>query len=290
MFLNKNAKTEKSPEGITIFGLELLPHRMAFLLLSDKEERETRLMQAKGIAMRWNREIIEREGPGFHANFAIPLLRYIDELHKGDRYSWRLLERHNACPGASEACKASCLAFSGFGTMPGTIAKRLARTLAFIASPSLFIRELHREIEKEAKKASKKGETLGIRLNVFSDHVWEKIAPDLFNIEGVQFYDYTKLRPSVRKDRPSNYYLTQSWTDTDTEERLSERLSAGNLAVPFLTGKNGRFPEYYRGLPVIDGDSHDYRPADPAGVIVGLRVKGKAGSRPTENAFGEPIA
>jgi hypothetical protein len=27
---------------------------------------------------------------------------------------------------------------------------------------------------------------------------------------------------------------------------------------------------------VIDGDEHDYRPADDKGVIVGLRAKGKA--------------
>ena len=51
------------------------------------------------------------------------------------------------------------------------------------------------------------------------------------------------------------------------------RSSAGLSSVVF----RDELPQIHSNRPVIDGDEHDYRPADPEGVIVGLKVKGKSG-------------
>lgn len=290
MLLNQNAKTEKSGADTLILGLELLPHRLPFIILSDK--RENGGLPGILSAMVRTGDSWGLSGKPTEKELGKALSAFARKLASGDETAWKRLEAYSACPGSSQACRDSCLVFSGFGTLPTTIQKRLARSLAFIADERLFCKALKREICDRQIKAEKKGLQLAVRLNVFSDHRWEKIDPSIFESGSgkVIFYDYTKLRPSARKERPSNYYLTQSWTDTDTEERLSERLSAGNLAVPFFTGKEGNLPSHYMGRPVIDGDISDDRFRDPSGSIVGLRVKGKAGSRPLSGEFGVSLS
>ncbi len=46
-----------------------------------------------------------------------------------------------------------------------------------------------------------------------------------------------------------------------------------NVAAIFDTKKGKALPVTFNGVPVIDGDLTDYRPADDKGVIVGLRWK-----------------
>ena len=291
--LNQNAKTEKGGALTLILGLELLPHRLPSILLRGASSADLGavLDRVRKIADRWGAPATPRSGAVRRAAVpvGIALRDFADRLASNDHAAWSAVDAYSACPGSSEACRASCLVFSGFGTMPDTEAARLARTLAFLADRGAFLELLRAEIETAATASKRKGERLAVRLNVFSDHRWERIAPDLFTVPGVVFYDYTKLRPASRADRPAHYFLTQSWTDTDSAERLAERLAAGNLAVPFLIGKRGKLPTTWMGRPVINGDETDARFDDPAGVIVGLAVKGKAGSRPTDGPFGVAV-
>jgi hypothetical protein len=92
----------------------------------------------------------------------------------------------------------------------------------------------------------------------------------------VQFNDYTKS--ILRAERfaagklPPNVYITFSRSETTPDSEVRRLVKAGvNVAVVFLT-----VPETYLGLPVIDGDKHDWRFLDPKHVIVGLKAKGKA--------------
>lgn len=290
--LNINAKTAKSAPGYVIQGLELLPHRMPLQIMRDAPAATFERLER--IAARWAAPAGPRAGRARRALVSLGdrLKAFLDDLRSEDtdrsQGAWRALERYSACPASSEACRASCLVFSGFGSMPDVEALRLARSLAMVASLPSFLAALKASILDARDAARAKGERLAVRLNVFSDFRWERIDLGLF-IGGVTFYDYTKHRPAARTGRPVYYHLTQSWTDTDTEARLDERLAAGNLAVPFLVGKGGSLPTSWRGLPVVDGDETDARFLDPAGVVVGLAVKGKAGSRPTEGVFGVSV-
>ena len=64
-------------------------------------------------------------------------------------------------------------------------------------------------------------------------------------------------------------------------DTLNAVLQGFNVAVVF----ENKLPEFFelagRRLSVIDGDEHDYRPADPKGVVVGLKVKGVKGKADT---------
>jgi hypothetical protein len=66
------------------------------------------------------------------------------------------------------------------------------------------------------------------------------------------------------------------------------------VAVVFATAKRDALPATWRApwgdnLRVIDGDAHEMRFTDPAGVIVGLRAKGRlVGERGTRHGFLQP--
>jgi hypothetical protein len=87
------------------------------------------------------------------------------------------------------------------------------------------------------------------------------------------FYDYSKYPPTQRKDLPENYHLTHSYSEKKEAEewRKGWEQRGVNSAVVF-----SELPAEWRGSPVINGDESDLRFNDPTGVIVGLKVKGKA--------------
>lgn len=97
---------------------------------------------------------------------------------------------------------------------------------------------------------------------------WETII-GLFS--DIQFYDYTKI---PGREPPANYHLTFSESEINAEHVRQEISRGRNIASVF---PRKSVPATHLGLPVIDGDEHDYRPADPKGVVVGLKVKGAPG-------------
>lgn len=186
----------------------------------------------------------------------------------------------NTCPWASAGCAAACLGHtSGRLTMNSSQNAQMWKTLLFRWSRALFVGMLTDEIDAHARKAERKGLHCSVRLNGSSDIPWERVAPELFTaFPNVQFYDYTKspLRANQYASHsgrwPSNYHLTFSRSEDTPDSTIDLLVENGcNVAVVFRTEPYGG---EWRGIRVIDGDTSDYRAADPRGVIVGLSVKG----------------
>ncbi len=199
------------------------------------------------------------------------------------------LSGFEVCPMRSEGCTAACLHTAGNPAyMKNKNESRIKRTKAFFAHREAFMNLLVLEIAKMLKSANDQNLDLAIRLNGTSDIRWESVRFKLWDwVSGradrhvaanhqpvtilelfpdIQFYDYTKIHN--RKNVPSNYHLTFSLNETNREFATKQDR---NIAVVF----KGKLPDEYLGRPVIDGDEHDYRPNDPRGVVVGLKVKGK---------------
>lgn len=196
------------------------------------------------------------------------------------------LSGFEVCPMRSAGCTAACLHTAGNPAyMKNKNEARIKRTKAFFAHREAFMNLLVLEIAKMLKSADDQNLDLAIRLNGTSDIRWESIKFKMYDwvqeradrfssekltifqiFQEIQFYDYTKIHN--RKNIPNNYYLTFSMNETNREFATKQDR---NIAVVFA----GKLPETYLGRPVIDGDETDYRPSDPDGVVVGLKVKGK---------------
>ena len=207
----------------------------------------------------------------------------------------------SVCAYAGE-CAALCLDGAGNPAYEsGKARARRNRTALWFNARATFLTLLTAEIAAHVAAARTARMRCAVRLNATSDILWERypvsiprdLADYLRSRHGarvragdhacimdvfprVQFYDYTKVPVRYRLARlPRNYHLTYSY-DPQNLQHVADAIEAGwNVAVPF----QGRtLPDAYRlagaRLPVIDGDMHDYRPADPRGpVIVGLRFK-----------------
>jgi len=179
----------------------------------------------------------------------------------------------NVCPMAEQAgCVDGCLNSAGMGKFSNVQKARIAKTAWFNLDPVGFVDALKRDIERFSSWAIRKGLTPTIRLNGTSDIRWERHGvPQAF--PELQFYDYTKLHN--RKGLPENYSLTWSYSQASKaySDRLGDVIKSGINAAALFRGK---LPATFEGVPTIDGDKHDLRFLDPAGVIVGLKAKGKA--------------
>jgi hypothetical protein len=185
----------------------------------------------------------------------------------------------NTCAASTPACRELCLNTAG---NPATLATKLRartnRTRALYAHRAAYIDALIAEIGTHVATC-RASETLpAIRLNGTSDIAWHRIAPKIFAVfPDVQFYDYTKVYKRLFEKLPNNYRLTYSYAEHNTPADARALVNKGlNVAVVFaLTPKSPMIDEWH-GMTVIDGDVSDYRAADPRGVIVGLRAKGRA--------------
>jgi len=179
--------------------------------------------------------------------------------------SWASL--FNTCSRATLGCGTNCLNESGHGQLhmmhDGTHAvhvARVIRTLIWFRYRDQFKAKFQRELDSQRVKAYRLGATPVVRPNGTSDLRFESLWPELFNENpDFVFYDYTK---DSRRDvsHISNYSLCYSVSESTT----------GRLK------RNDSKPESYMGRPAIDGDSHDLRFLDKAGVFVILFAKGHA--------------
>jgi len=193
---------------------------------------------------------------------------------------------YEVCPQRSSGCTIACLHTAGNPLFKlGKFKARLAKTKAYFEQRNAFVALIAFNIESLAIKAQRLGMQSGVRLNATSDIAWERVGltvndkpykslMDAFS--DVEFYDYTKttkraLAWSKGHHWPKNYHITFSKAE-DNDKAVSEVLAAGgNVAAVFA-----KVPSEYLGVPVIDGDAHDFRPLDPRGCIVGLKAKGDA--------------
>lgn len=176
---------------------------------------------------------------------------------------------YNACDESTPCCREGCVAFAGKGTVPMVQWARIVKTRFVATYPTAAMSML----AYETRKAVAKHGEIAERLNTFSDAPWEELCPDLFTIDNTWFYDYTKKHRRRSTDR---YHLTFSRSEHTTDRQVVEMVEAGrNVAVVFDTRKGRALPDEFLGFEVIDGDKSDARFLDPAGVIVGLRAKGR---------------
>ena len=195
------------------------------------------------------------------------------------------LSGYNVCIKASAGCKAACLNTAGRGAMTSVQAARIAKTRLFIEDRAQFMTRLHSDILTAIKSARRANMIPAARLNLTSDLSWESIriwkdtgdkTTLMTAFSDVQFYDYTadasRMMRWLAGDMPANYHLTFSRKE-NTPDILVDSIvkSGGNVAAVF-----DKLPTTWRGHKVIDGDENDLRFLDPAGVIVGLKAKGKA--------------
>jgi hypothetical protein len=185
----------------------------------------------------------------------------------------------NLCPMASKGCAAACLFTAGRGKFSNVQSSRINKTNYFIYNKELFINQLAKEIIRETAKAEKKKEKIAFRLNGTSDQDFIYLLKKYANldIKDLQpfavFYDYTKILGKVKKykDHP-NYFLTFSRAEDNESAAISALNDGANVSIVF----NGALPNYWRGFPVIDGDTSDLVMIYNKNVVLGLRAKGEA--------------
>ena len=202
----------------------------------------------------------------------------MDEKFAALREAYGLDGPWNLCPMASGGCAAACLRFSGRAGMSTAMFAQGVRTLFMLHDPASFGYLIGFELGRLAAKHG----SVACRLNTISDIRWELVAPDMIGLArecGIVMYDYTKWS-SVQRPESADYDLTRSASERHSVADIVDLVRSGErVAVPFFAGKNDAFPSTWQGLPVIDGDTSDYRPADRKGAVLALRVKGHKGMR-----------
>ena len=259
---------------------------------------------------------VEQSQIGIIANSEAPKLSYLLATNsdaktvKGTKYGYLTAIQYlapafaseivNLCSYASKGCELACLNTAGRASFDSAIGKaRINRTIWYVRHKGKYWARLIREIERKIEQSKRLDLTLCIRLNGTSDQLWEKMRIKGTNsrYDGLTimeafpeqiFYDYTKYPYELRKDLPTNYHLTYSYSEDTTDSQLRNNLENGrNVAVVFNccernnTGKcftkcSCPLPEKWLGYRVISGDDSDIRFHDETGVIVGLHAKGKA--------------
>lgn len=187
------------------------------------------------------------------------------------------------CLGASKGCKETCIKRTGMLAMPVQSAAMLRRTEWYLQDPEAFKAQLIRELRNAVKRAVKQGKRLAARLNGTSDIDWSDIYA---MFPEVQFYEYTKRANIARKNKDiPNLHLTLSRTERTKPERIRMLTDQGiNVAVVFDDKRP--IPAVWQGMPVVNGDKHDRRFDDAAGVVVGLKLKGNNAVKAKARASG----
>jgi len=214
------------------------------------------------------------------------------------------LSGFNVCAQASKGCAAACLHTAGNPAyMANKEKSRINKTRAYFKSRDAFMAVLAFEILALEKKANSRGMQCAVRLNATSDLPFElreitiqESVPgavrkvrlmDYFS--HVQFYDYTKITKRAiawaKGNMPRNYHLTFSKTENNDSDVRRVLESGGNVAIVmsrplYKAAMSGTLDAMQWDAighdRITDGDAHDFRPADPRGVVVALKAKGDA--------------
>ena len=183
----------------------------------------------------------------------------------------------NMCPKSTAGCRLGCLNLAGRGGMfteeqgtNGVQEARKRKTRWFANDRAGFLAALKDDIRKGIQYAAKKDLIPVFRLNGTSDIAWEKYDV-IQSFPEHQFYDYTKI-PGRKVSHLANYHLTFSEADGNGADVARAIREGMNVATVFRK----HLPATHRGRPVFNGDESDLRFLDPAGVVVGLKAKGRA--------------
>lgn len=187
--------------------------------------------------------------------------------------------KYNTCAMAEKAqCAKACLYSAGRGAFNNVQQSRIDKTLYFYEDREAFMDQLFKNIKALIKKAESKGLKPLVRLNGTSDIRWENVpfnGATIFEaFPNVQFYDYTK--DANRKDIPSNYDLTFSYSGVESFAPYVAKAQSKGLRMAVVFRKESNIPMFFKGIKVVSGDKSDVRHLDDQGVIVGLYAKGAA--------------
>lgn len=202
-----------------------------------------------------------------------------------------------ACQWRSAGCTAACNGlFSGGNTMPSTRRAMIQRKEWYFQDRKGFLKQLFKELQQFQTSADRQGLRPACRLNVSTDIVWERIAPEIFTrFPGIEFYDYSKAAVRHRPELPKNYTLSHSVSERSTYGDISAAIEAGrNIVAAFnsayvwghinakgylparlkIVDRTGRGPSF--SIACKNGDRHDLRiaAADGRGNCIALRGKG----------------
>ncbi len=175
------------------------------------------------------------------------------------------------CTWRSKGCTAACVLETSFrGKSDGVRDGRTLRTLFLQSDPAAMVVLIAHELRALVAKHGR----VAFRPNIASDLRWEYIAPELFGIDGVAGYDYTKANPLRHRGTLPNYRLCYSVSESPVSEAIGAAYvkSGGTAAVVVATRKHD-VPNVWRGYPAVDGDATDDRTTDPAGCYVLLAAK-----------------
>jgi hypothetical protein len=182
----------------------------------------------------------------------------------------------NLCPMAETAgCKPGCLNSAGRGAMNTVQNARIRKAVMLRDTPELFFDLLRTDLDKFQKYCQKRDIQPVVRLNGTSDRNWKDVILDY---PYIQFYDYSKVYNRVKKNWPTNYHLTLSYSEANSEyrDKVVEYANNYNTNLAVVFRDKDKIPATFLGRPVINGDADDLRFLDPEGVVVALYAKGKA--------------
>ena len=219
-------------------------------------------------------------------------LNAINYMAQDDTGSIGYKKYFTLCPDSTPGCRALCLGkYSGQAAIVSdlengtnrTRESRIAKSQFFMNERHAFMGEMAGHVRAMIRKAERENKKLAVRPNGSTDIAFEYIKgyngqtlPEQF--PDVQFVDYTKsMKRILNPNRPSNYHLTFSLSETNKVAAKCILAAGYNVAVVFGDG----LPETFMGHRVIDGTEHDLRHLDPQPVIVGLDPKGSRAKNDT---------
>ena len=199
-------------------------------------------------------------------------------IHTGVLYlaSHTMVASKTICPNAiRNGCHVDCLVSSGMMRMKKQQIAMISRTLYYINFKKEFLDQLRLEITEGYKKY---GNSFAVRLNGTSDINWKDIISEFPN---VQFYDYTKIKNMMIKNKNKNHHYTFSGSmfSQYSRKELKQAINEGlNIAIAFNTKESKKdtlkIPKKIFNKPLVSFDDTDVRFKDKQGSIGYLKRKG----------------
>ena len=197
------------------------------------------------------------------------------------------------CSALTRGCKAACLVSTGQMIYDQSRRARIKKSMLRHHFPFAYMATYARELQRFERYCAKRGLIPVVRDGGTDENGdgagWARMFP------GIRFYDYRKdsLAEVIRKaggSLPSNYHVTFSLSERAWSWREAQRyLDAGFGAAVVVAAEGStrkadakraqaRILErgHLHGIPVVNGDEHDYRPGDLTGRLAVLYAKGKA--------------
>ena len=230
--------------------------------------RTTRWRVGSLLSAETHKSALARDG---YSQRIVHLMPARESIMYARRFGIKCDHWRNLCRGSSRGCRAVCLTDSGRLGLSVSQRAAFVRSYLWQSHRSVFLERLDAEITAFKRNCS---DQPVVRLYGTHDGDILTDAPDVVSAHpDVIFCDYTKL-PIATGWVAGNVYRCKSATERHTYDDFMDYYVRGlNHAVPFDIPRGGPLPEYFHGIPVVDGDVDDLRFLDPAGVIVGLRFK-----------------